>query len=131
MVELRRAKESTFFLHLKHLSTYCKSYSRQPELNLYPAGRGLLEGYPGPISQLINGHGFLVGIIVGTIRKCKRDPMSTLHGLWVALILTMSHMLTFSCPLELNPYNEPPKRLVAARMDLLLILKILHGLNIL
>ena len=57
--------------------------------------------------------------------------MSTLHGLWVALILTMSHRLTSSCPLELNPYNEPPKKLAAARMDPLLILKISHGLNIL
>ena len=39
-----------------------------------------------------NGHGFLIGIILGTILDYKRDPYSTVKGPLIRPILTVAHL---------------------------------------
>ena len=48
------------------------------------------------ISQTINGNGFLLMDILGTMRSYQRDPMFTFHGPLVRLILEVAHMCAYT-----------------------------------
>ena len=46
-------------------------------------------------SHITHGHGsFLLGNIMGTMLNYQRDPMSTLEGPLVTLILKVAHLIT-------------------------------------